>query len=106
MTVVGPDGHLWSTGQPTVQGAVLSVGVSTLGPVGAYTVNYRVTSADGHAVSGSWAFTLTQPGTGSPGRAAASPSAARGADTLPVWPFVAGATVLVAGGALFAARRR
>jgi len=49
MTVVGPDGNLWTTGQPRVQGAVISIDVMPLGPAGPYTVNYRVTSADGHA---------------------------------------------------------
>jgi len=52
MTVVGPDGNLWTAGQPQVHGAVVSVGVRPLGPTGNYTVNYRVTSADGHVVSG------------------------------------------------------
>ena len=47
--------------------AVLSVGVRPLGPSGKYTVNYRVTSADGHVVSGSWPFHLTTAGTGKPG---------------------------------------
>ncbi|OBI78335.1 copper resistance CopC family protein, partial [Mycobacterium sp. E740] len=56
MTVVGPDGNLWSTGEPHVDGAVLSVGVRPLGPSGTYTVNYRATSTDGHVVSGSWSF--------------------------------------------------
>ena len=72
MAVVGPDGNLWSTGEPTVQGAVVSVGLRPLGPAGTYTVNYRVTSADGHVVSGSWSFRLTVPGTGTPGPAAAA----------------------------------
>lgn len=103
MTVVGPDGNLWSTGDPQVEGAVVSVAVLPLGPTGTYTVNYRATSADGHVVSGSWSFALTQPGSGQPGpSAAAGPAEESG---LPVWPFVAGATVLIAGGALWAARR-
>ena len=71
MTVVGPDGNVWSTGDPTVQGAVVGIGLRPLGPAGTYTVNYRVTSADGHVVSGSWSFRLTVPGTGTPGPAAA-----------------------------------
>ena len=50
MTVVGPDGNLWSTGEPRVQGAVISIDVMPLGPAGTYTANYRVTSADGHVV--------------------------------------------------------
>lgn len=103
MTVVGPDGNLWSDGEPRVVGAVLSTAVRPLGPVGTYTVNYRVTSADGHPVSGTWSFRLTRAGSGTPGPAAAAPSGEHG---LPVWPFLAGATALIAGGALWAVRRR
>jgi copper resistance protein C len=103
MTIVGPDGHLWSQGDPQVQGAVVSIAVPPLGPAGRYVVNYRVTSADGHVVSGSWPFTLTQPGTGTPGPAAGAAAQDRG---IPVWPFLAGATVLIAVGALWAVRRR
>lgn len=102
MTVVGPDGNLWSTGEPTVQGAVVAIGLRPLGPAGTYTVNYRVTSADGHVVSGSWSFRLTVPGTGTPGPAATGTKG----NGIPVWPFVVGAVALVAIGALWAVRRR
>ncbi|OSC21637.1 copper resistance protein CopC [Mycobacterium vulneris] len=102
MTVVGPDGNVWSTGEPTVQGAVVGIALRALGPAGTYTVNYRVTSADGHVVSGSWPFRLTVPGTGTPGPPAAGPD---GGGALPIWPFVAVAGALVAGGAWWAARR-
>lgn len=102
MTVVGPDGNLWSTGEPTVQGAVVAIGLRPLGPAGTYTVNYRVTSADGHVVSGSWSFRLTVPGTGTPGPAATGTTG----NGIPVWPFVVGAVALVAIGALWAVRRR
>jgi methionine-rich copper-binding protein CopC len=107
MTVVGPDGHLWSTGETQVHGAVASVAVRPLGPAGTYTVHYRVTSADGHVVSGSWSFQLTVAGTGEPGPAvtahadAPPPVPRRYADPggdLPIWPFVAGAAALVAAG--------
>jgi copper resistance protein C len=102
MTVVGPDGNVWSTGEPTVQGAVVGIGLRPLGPAGTYMVNYRVTSADGHVVSGSWSFRLTVPGTGTPG-----PAAGADADgALPVWPFVVVALALVAAGGLWAVRRR
>jgi copper resistance protein C len=105
MTVVGPDGNLWSNGDPQVQGAVIAVGVRPLGPSGTYTVNYRVTSADGHPVSGSWSFRLTVAATGSPG-----PSAAKPADTsgcgIPVWPFLLAGALIIGGGILWAARRR
>ncbi len=104
MTVVGPDGNLWSSGQPQIQGPVVSVGVRPLGPSGTYTVNYRVTSADGHVVFGSWSFRLTQPGTGTPGPPVGASDTESGG--LPVWPFVVGAVVLVGGAALWAVRRR
>jgi copper resistance protein C len=104
MTVVGPDRNLWSVGGPQVHGTIVSVGVRPLGPTGDYTVNYRVTSADGHVVSGSWSFQLTTPGTGSPGPAAQTPD--NSPDDVPAWPFAVGAVVLVAGGALWAARNR
>ena len=103
MTVVGPDGNVWSTGEPAVRGAVVSIGMRPLGPAGTYTVNYRVTSADGHVVSGSWSFRLTVPGTGTPGPAAAATDTG---DDIPVWPFVVVALALVAAGALWAVRRR
>lgn len=104
MTVVGPDTNLWSSGPPQVAGTVISVGMRPLGPAGTYTANYRVTSADGHAVSGSWSFRLTVPGTGKPGPAAQPADTSTGA--LPVWPFVLVAVVLIAGAGLWAALRR
>jgi copper resistance protein C len=103
MAVVGPDGNVWSSGQPTVQGAVVSIGMRPLGPAGTYTVNFRVTSADGHVVSGSWSFRLTVPGTGTPGPAPAATGAGGG---IPIWPFVVVTVALVAAGALWAVRHR
>lgn len=103
MTVVGPDGNLWSTGSAEIQGAIASVALRPLGPTGTYTVNYRVTSADGHVVSGAWSFNLTVAGTGTPGPRVA-PAAAEGG--LPVWPFVVLAAAIVGVGALVAVRRR
>ena len=105
MTVVGPDGNLWSEGEPEVKGAVVSVAVRPLGPAGTYTVNYRVTSADGHAVSGSWSFGLSVAGAGNPGPPAADASSEKN-DAVPVWPFYAGAVLIVGAGALWAVRRR
>ncbi|AKK29932.1 copper resistance CopC family protein [Mycobacterium sp. EPa45] len=105
MTVVGPDGNLWSDGPPQVQGAVVSVGVRPLGPAGPYTVNYRVTSADGHVVSGSWAFTMTVTGSGTPGPSA-SASAPAVERALPVWPFVVGAVAVIALGVIWSRLRR
>lgn len=106
MTVVGPDGNLWSSGDPQVQGAVLSIGVRPLGPTGTYTVNYRVTSADGHPVSGSWTFRLTVAATGTPGPSAAKSAESAGGGGLPVWPFLLVGAVIIGGAILWAARRR
>ena len=105
MTVVGPDGNMWSTGEPEVNGAVVSIGVRPLGPAGTYTVNYRATSADGHVVSGSWSFRLTVAETGTPGPPAADASSTRN-DATPVWPFYLGAVLIVGAGALWAVLRR
>lgn len=103
MTVVGPDGNLWQTGDPRVVGAVISVDVRPLGPPGRYTVNYRVTSADGHPVTGSWWFELTATGPGTPGPPVVGPPADGG---VPAWPFAAAAAVAVALAAVWALRRR
>ncbi|OBG41050.1 copper resistance CopC family protein [Mycobacterium sp. E3198] len=103
MTVVGPDANVWSTGEPTVQGAIVAIGLRPLGPAGTYTVNYRVTSADGHVVSGSWSFRLTVAGTGTPGPPAAGPAGGGG---VPIWPFAALAVALVGAGGWWALRRR
>jgi methionine-rich copper-binding protein CopC len=104
MTVVGPDGNLWSTGDPRVHGAIIDIDVMPLGPVGTYTANYRVTSADGHVVSGSWSFHLTVAGTGRPGPSAASTSAQP--QGIPLWPFGVGGAAVIAIGVLWWTIRR
>nr|WP_296771467.1 copper resistance CopC family protein [Rhodococcus sp. (in: high G+C Gram-positive bacteria)] len=102
LNVVGPDGNLWSKGDPRIEGQSIVVDVGDLGPVGAYTIAYRVTSADGHPISGTIGFTLTQQGSGTPG-AAADASAEADSESagggIPLWPFLVGG-VLVFGGAL------
>lgn len=103
MTVVGPDGNLWSQGDVTVQDATAGVGLRPLGPAGRYTVNYRVTSADGHVVSGSWSFTVIVPSTGTPGPAVQSPEPG---SRIPLWPFIVGAAALITGAAAWGLRRR
>jgi copper resistance protein C len=102
MTVVGPDGNLWTVGEPQVHGTVVSIRLRALGPTGDYTVNYRVTSADGHVVAGSWSFQLTTPGPGTPGgQASGAPP-----DDVPVWPFALGAVALVGAGIWWSKRNR
>lgn len=103
MTVVGPDGNLWSQGDPVVQGATVGVGLRPLGPSGRYTVNYRVTSADGHVVSGSWSFAVTVASSGTPGPAV---QGSADHDRIPLWPLAVGAAVLISAGAVWGLRRR
>lgn len=106
MTVVGPQKHLWSTGETRVHATTASVALRPLGPAGTYTVNFRVTSADGHVVTGSWSFELSAAGTGTPGptvnegadAAPAIPPRSAERDDMPMWPFAAGTVAIVAVG--------
>jgi copper resistance protein C len=103
ITVIGPDGDDYRGGDVSEVDDTVSVGVLPLGPAGAYQVGYRVVSADGHPISGSIPFTLTTAGTGSGSAAppsgtapAAVPTAAPAGDGgAPVWPWIAGAVVVV-----------
>ncbi len=111
LTVVGPDGNLWSKGDPTVHGTDISVPVGDLGPAGTYTVAVRVTSADGHVVGYTRSFELTTAGDGTPGpkadaSAPASDSAQdSGSGGFQWWWFVIAAVVLFGGGLAFALRK-
>ncbi|MDW5613870.1 copper resistance protein CopC [Mycolicibacterium sp. D5.8-2] len=95
VAVTSADGRNWVSGSASVEGPRLTVAV---GPDrltnGRYTVSYRVVSADGHPVSGSYTFTIAgvpeQPSpTTAPARAAPStaepsppaPAAKAGSDT-------------------------
>ena len=51
-----------STGKPTVEGATVYQSLDPRMDEGTYTVSYRVTSADGHPVSGSYTFTYKSSG--------------------------------------------
>ncbi len=85
-SVIGPDRHFWHSGEPTVKGKVLTVPLRPLGPAGVYQVNFRVTSADGHPVTGQQTFRLTVAGTGTPGAAVEESTGGS-----PVWPYLVGA---------------
>jgi len=126
VTVVGPDGSHFEGGPSTVDGSTVSAPVQPLGPVGTYTVGYRIVSDDGHPVSGAIRFSLTKPGSGqgvsaaqaaaansagpnAPAAAGEPPSGGGGSDRsgsggIPAWPWVLGAALLVAAGAAVALR--
>lgn len=104
MTVSGPDGNLWSKGEPVVEGRTVSIALGELGPVGEYKIAYRVTSADGHPVSGKIIFNLTKQGNGTPGPKANAKAGSGDDDSggVPLWVFIVGAVVLFGGGLAFA----
>jgi len=133
ITVVGPDGNHYEGGPSTVDGSTVSSPVQPLGPVGTYTIGYRIVSDDGHPVSGAIRFSLTQagPGHGTPAAQAAASNSTQAASTsgqsaggapsapaadaqdrpgesgsggIPAWPWVLGGVVLVAAGAVVALR--
>jgi methionine-rich copper-binding protein CopC len=130
ITVLGPDGNHYEGGASTVDGSTVSAPVQPLGPAGAYTIGYRIVSDDGHPVSGSVRFTLTQagPGHGVPAAESAGSSAEAAAPSpgqpggpdgsggsggqasdsgsggIPAWPWVVGGVLLVAAGAAIALR--
>lgn len=114
ITVIGPDGGQWQTGEIVVDGPTITAMVRPLGPAGQYQIGYRVVSDDGHPVQGSVSFTLTAPGPGAEASTSASTPAPATPESpqarpdsgggTPVWPWVAGAVVLVAGGVVVALR--
>jgi methionine-rich copper-binding protein CopC len=113
ITLIGPDGKDYHRGDVTETDQTVTVNALPLGPAGVYQIGYRVVSADGHPVSGKTSFTLTTAGPGSP--EAQAPAAAAVPNDVPnaappenggtpVWPWIVGAVVLVAGGVVLALR--
>ena len=58
LAVTDTNGYFYGDGCVTVDGSSASMPVA-LGDAGEYTVAYRVVSADGHPIEGSWTFTFT-----------------------------------------------
>ena len=58
IVVTNPRGAVVSTGVALVSGTKISEALKTPLQAGKYTVKYRVVSADGHVVSGSYTFTV------------------------------------------------
>lgn len=61
VSVVGPGGRQATQGTPTVDGALVRVGVR-LAATGEHVVSYRVVAADGHVVTGDLRFAVTSSG--------------------------------------------
>jgi methionine-rich copper-binding protein CopC len=75
VVVTGPSGQV-QQGQPQLADNTITEDLQPGAPAGAYTVAWRVTSADGHPVSGAFSFTAkTAAATQLPSTPQASPSA-------------------------------
>ncbi|BDO40608.1 copper resistance CopC family protein [Cellulomonas sp. NTE-D12] len=133
--VTAPDGSVVSTGDPQLGPTTVAQPLGAARPAGTYTVVWRVTSADGHPVSGTFRFAATsavgvaaptasaapsQVPSATPGASAASPSAASPAPTptasadpapsastgRPSYWLVVGAVLVLAAAAAALGRRR
>lgn len=125
--VTGPDGATVSTGDVEIRGTLAVQALAGELSAGTYDVQWRATSADGHPLSGAFAFTVERPaGSESPVPAtdtAVAPepdstaeeesteeeaAAADGpvGSSLPVGWLAAGALLVAAGGGLGARRLR
>lgn len=122
IAVLDPAGSDTATIPAAVEGAVVAQPVTLTAP-GPYSVSYRIVSADGHTVAGTYSFTYTPPAENAASSPATVPSAGatdpvpsaaiqdasanRGADGLPVgWLLGAGAAaVAVLTAAVLRARR-
>jgi methionine-rich copper-binding protein CopC len=82
VAVTGPDGSSVATGAPTVQVNEVTQRLVPLTRSGTYTVAYRVVSADGHPVSGTFRFVLALP-TGSSAGPTATGDPTPGASATP-----------------------
>jgi len=80
--VTSPDGTVVSSGEPVLLDTTVSQAVEGDLPAGKYTVTWRVTSQDGHAVSGTYAFTAAEASGAAP-PPSASPSASPSATPTP-----------------------
>jgi methionine-rich copper-binding protein CopC len=58
VVVTGPSGPV-SSGSPTIEGRAVTQALAPSAPGGDYTVSYRVTSDDGHPVTGTFSFHAT-----------------------------------------------
>lgn len=108
VVLAGPDGRLAKL-KTQVVGSTVKVRLPANGPRGAYTLSYRIVSADGHPVSGSVTFRVTTgpaPSTADPEASAttATPTPPTEPDRGPIAPIVLGVAALGVAATVLAAR--
>ncbi|MCT1434325.1 copper resistance CopC family protein [Dietzia maris] len=115
LTVLGPDGTQWAEGEPRAQGRELSIDLDGLGEAGQYTIGFRVVSADGHPIQGSFPFGFapitSTPASGQTGAEAVNSPTSETTETAAassdknsgflIWTLAAIAIVVLAGGGLY-----
>jgi len=103
VAVTGPDGAPVSTGTPEIRGTTVVQAIDGDATAGTYRVDWRSTSSDGHALSGTFDYTVTEEDDdAAPASAGTSPAAAEDATDAtaadqgiaPIWP-AAGAVVVL-----------
>ena len=113
VVVTGPAGPV-SSGSPTVEGRDVTQALAPNAPGGDYTVSYRVTSDDGHPVTGTFSFHAAIGLDGSTATAGASvhvkPTAgaddAQGSLLVPILLTIVGTVVLLGVGGFLVLRGR
>ena len=116
LVITGPEGPV-QIGKPSLVDNAVTQDLQPGSPAGAYTVDWRVTSADGHPISGSFTFTAEAAASGPSAASslAPQPSTAATSATTPTAPtargssglwLVAAAILVVASGLIAIGRRR
>lgn len=80
VTVTDASGTEWVADAPAVSGPDVTVPLKSGMPGGAYTVDWRVVSSDGHPITGSIPFSVTTPA--SPSASASEPAAVTPTDSV------------------------
>jgi methionine-rich copper-binding protein CopC len=107
LVVTGPGGEV-QQGAPRLVDRTVTQSLAPGAPAGAYTVDWRVTSADGHPVSGVLRFSAAAAGVDQPGPPVqpTSPPARTGPNGAWLWLIVGLGVVSTAAVAVRARRRR
>ena len=118
--ITGPENAKWTVGRAEVAGAVVTAPVQAVGPVGEYTLRYKVIFEDSHESSGTVKFNLSAPAAPPSSSSAAAPASSVAPATsanpapqagettpeglLPVWVWIVLAVAVVAAGLVVALR--
>ena len=107
VVVTGPDGDV-AAGVPALVDATVTQTLQPGAPAGRYTVSWRVTSGDGHPISGTFTFSAAAAAPGD--RPSATPGTAPAAPIreplIPSWGWIAAGILIIAGAVRMARRNR